>query len=99
MILFSACQNKNRINEGKFVKIYTDMVITQNSIVDKEDVDSLQIVNPLTAARDSILKKHNVSLAQYQATVDYYNQNPERWQKFFEKVLAESDSMKAKPLN
>ena len=72
------------------------MVIAQDSIVDKKDVDSSQVVNPRTAARDSVLKKHNVSLAQYQATVDYYNKDPERWQTFFKKVLAEVDSMRIK---
>ena len=96
-IFLSSCQNQNRIDEDKFVKIYTDMVITQDSIVDKKEADSSKAINSKTAARDSVLKKHNVTLAQYQATVDYYNQDPERWQTFFEKVLAEVDSMKTKP--
>jgi len=96
-ILFAACQNQSRIDEDKFVKIYTDMVIAQDSIIEKKEADSLQVVNPRTVARDSVLKKHNVSLAQYQATVNYYNQDPERWQTFFDKVLAEVDSMKTSP--
>ncbi len=73
------------------------MVIAQDSIIDKKEVDSSQVVNPRTTVRDSVLKKHNVSLSQYQNTVDYYNQDPERWQTFFEKVLAEVDSMKTRP--
>ncbi len=95
--LFSACQNQNRINEDKFVKIYTDMVIAQDSIIDKKTPDSLQVVNPRTNARNEILKRYNVSLDQYQSTVDYYNQYPERWQTFFDKVIANVDSMKTKP--
>ena len=73
------------------------MVIAQDSIIDKKEVDSTQIVNPRTAVRDSILKRYNVSLDKYQATVQYYNQEPERWQKFFDKVIAEVDSMKTRP--
>ena len=96
-VLFSACQNQNRINEDKFVKIYTDMVIAQDSIIDRKTPDSLQVVNPRTNARNEILKRYNVSLDQYQSTVDYYNQDPERWQTFFDKVIAEVDSMKTKP--
>ncbi len=96
-VLFSACKNQNRINEDKFVKIYTDMVIAQDSIIDKKTTDSLHVINPHTNARDSVLKKYNVSLEQYQLTVDFYNQDPERWQTFFDKVIANVDSMKTKP--
>ncbi len=95
-MLFYTCQNDKIIDEDKFVNVYTEMIIAQDSI-SVFPKDSLLTKNIRTQIRDSILNKFNVSLNQYQRTVDYYNEEPLRWQEFFDKVFAEVEKMKTEP--
>lgn len=76
--IFSGCSENNRINEDKFVKIYADLVIAN---------DTLSADNDFNKFRIEIFKRHDVSEEQYQKTVEFYNEKPERWKLFFDKVL------------
>jgi hypothetical protein len=77
----SGCHQNKIIDEEKFIEIYTDIIIARDTTSVKE----------ISASNDSIIKnvlvKHNVTLQEYQATVDYYNQESERWEKFFSKAI------------
>lgn len=46
--------------------------------------------------RDTVLLKNNYALIDYKKTIDFYNSDPERWQKFFDKVVTYVESLKPK---
>ena len=89
LILFLiSCSNDKKINEDKFVKIYTDLVIAH---------DTMQTnATALDSLKQKILKKYEVTPGQYNYTVDYYNKDIERWEKFFNKATAYIDSLGSK---
>ncbi len=78
------CNQTKLIDEEKFVRIYTDILIYK----DTASVDNLNN----EAVLKSVLKNHNVSFEEYKLTVEYYNQDAERWEKFFAKALAYLES-------
>lgn len=84
----SNCSENKVIDEDKFIKIYTDLIIAQDSIdTNYGNLDSIRSV---------ILKKYNIQQEQYESTIEYYNQNPERWKNFFEKAIAYLETLKSK---
>ena len=82
----SGCQSDKIIDEEKFIKLYTDLVIAQDT--------SSADYNMMIKIRSQVLDRYKVTDEQYQFTIDYYNENPERWQVFFEKVTAYVDNLK-----
>jgi len=86
VILFVSlsCNQTKLIDEEKFVLIYTDLLIYK----DTASVDNLNN----EAVLKSVLKNHNVSFEEYKSTVEYYNQDAERWEKFFTKAMAYLES-------
>ncbi len=84
-ILFFSCGNDQPISEEKFIKIYANMVIMQ-------DTSSLSQVQ----VRDKVLLNYKYSLNDYKQTIDFYNSDPEKWQKFFDKVVTYIESLKPK---
>ncbi len=82
------CDNNKIINEDKLVKIYTDLIIAQ---------DTTKIVPPnIKELRKNIFAHYDVTEKQYDATIDYYNNNPKEWRKFFEKAISYADKLKKK---
>ncbi len=47
--------------------------------------------------KNKVLKKFNVKEFEYDETIKYYNDKPERWQKFFDEVIVYIESLKPKP--
>ncbi|MEO8398210.1 MAG: DUF4296 domain-containing protein [Ignavibacteriaceae bacterium] len=86
IFIFVSCSKQKIIPENIFVKIYTDLVVAQDTAL----VDSVSSKN----LREKILKKYNVKLEDYQQTINYYNEDPERWQVFFDKVMAYVETLK-----
>ena len=87
-INFTGCGNKKIIDEDKFVRIYTELIIakdTSNSIPTKKN-----------GLLEKVLARYNVSEKQYKETIDYYNRDPEKWRKFFQKAISYADSLKKK---
>jgi len=79
-ILFSYGCNQNKIiDEEKFIKIYTDIIIAADTASDK--------THSKDEIRNSVFTKHKVTLNDYKSTLQYYNQNSERWEKFFSKAI------------
>jgi hypothetical protein len=74
--IFVSCENSPPIPEKKFIKIYYEMTIMQ----DTTSLTQAQI-------RKNLLKKYNFSEEKYDQTIKFYNSSPERWNKFFDKVL------------
>jgi hypothetical protein len=76
LILLSSCQENPPIPGDKFVKVYSDMTIMQDTTALTQKT-----------IRESVLKKYNLSENDYNETIKYFNSNPERWNKFFDEVL------------
>lgn len=88
IFFLSSCSDNKVITEDKFVKIYSDLVIAQDTIPKN--------VTVFNSTKQKIFKKYNVTSEQYKSTIEYYNKNYERWKNFFAKVTAHIESMKGK---
>ena len=75
-ILFIACERSAPVPEKTLVKIYSDIVIMQDtSKLSQSDI------------KLSVLKKFNVNEKNYEETIKFYNRTPEKWQNFFDSVI------------
>jgi Domain of unknown function (DUF4296) len=88
LFLLPSCSNKKVIEENKFVNIYSDLVIAQDTIPSNPPVFSSE--------KQKIFARYNVTSEEYKNTIDYYNQNSEKWKDFFDKVTAHLQSLKEK---
>lgn len=84
--IFFSCGDGGRISEDKFVDLYTDIVIAQES--GRSSYEEMREV------RLELYKKYNITEDEYKLTLDYYNQDPRRWKEFFDKVIAKVEKMK-----
>lgn len=84
------CFGSDRILEDDFIKIYTDIIIVQDTI--KLSGEELLL------HKKTILKKYNYTEQQYEFTVDYYNEDVERWESFFEKTIKYLEDLKKKEI-
>ncbi len=41
-----------------------------------------------------ILERHGLSEEKYKSTFEYFNENPELWEKFYDEAIARVDSLK-----
>lgn len=76
-ILFVSCSNKKTIPQDKFVHLYAELIFAQDTASTPAAKKDFKTV---------ILARYDVTELQYQATVNYYNQDPQRWAGFFDKV-------------
>jgi hypothetical protein len=74
--VFISCKNEPPISQDNFVKIYGDIILSQ---------DTLKVLLPQT--RQNVLSKYSHTENDYNETVKFYNSNPERWQKIFDEVI------------
>lgn len=70
------------LEDNEFIEIYCD-------VVTKFDITNRRLQQAFV---DSIFTHHNVSSAEFEKTVNYYKQNPDRWQKIFDKIVAELEA-------
>lgn len=87
IILLQGCgKEKKIIPEEKFIKIYVDLLILQDTTgTDNLSLDSL---------KTPIFTTHNVTSEEYDATINYYNSQPKRWEEFFDKAIAYAEKLK-----
>ena len=86
LILFPACEKEPAISEDKFIKVYVDLLIIQDTTsTDSFSLDSLKAI---------VFEKNNITAEQYDATIQYYNEHPKRWEDFFDKALAYGEKLK-----
>jgi hypothetical protein len=86
IVVVQSCENSPVIEEKKLVKIYAEMIFMQ-------DTSSLS----QSAIREKVLKKFKVDENDYSKSINYYNNNPEKWPKFFDEVTAYIEKLKPKP--
>jgi hypothetical protein len=95
VLFFTSCENKNIIPEDTFVKVYADFLIVQDtSFIDSREKGTTP--EQADSFKQMIFRKHNITHKQYEETLKYYNQNPELWEKFFEKAIAYVENQKKK---
>jgi len=84
--IFQSCQKSTAIDEKKFIKIYAEMIFMQ-------DTSSLS----QNTIKEKVLKKFSVSENDYNSTIKFYNNDPEKWQTFFDSVIVYIERIKPKP--
>lgn len=73
------CTEEKLIPEDKLIDIYVDILIAQDTVsAASVSTDSIKTL---------VLAKYDVTDSLYNHTIQYYNQNPERWEKFFDKAI------------
>lgn len=83
-----SCSEKVPVSESKLLKVYTDLMFAQDTIlVNSKNIDSLKSV---------IFSRYEISEEEYTKTLAFYNNNPVRWEKFFEKVINYVEGLKGK---
>jgi hypothetical protein len=86
-IIFS-CSEKEILPEEKFINIYVDILVAQDTITDQSmSVDSL---------KSTVLWKYNVSDTVYAKTIEHYNNNPGKWEEFFNNAIKKVEELNAK---
>ncbi len=80
------CDKKQPIPEEKFIEVYSDLVIAQDTSTTQNKLqrDSIQ---------QMVFSRYNVSHDEYEKTTEFYSSNPEKWETFFNKVI---DSLEAR---
>jgi len=82
-----SCSKDDIIPEDKFIKIYIDILVAQDTLSDNSiSNDSLKTL---------ILQKYNVTDSLYTKTIEYYNYNPDKWENFFEDAIKQVEELKA----
>ena len=83
---FQSCKKSSAIDEKKFIKIYADMIFMQDtSFLSQSEI------------KQKVLKKFSVKETAYDATIEYYNSDPEKWQKFFDSTIVYVEKLKPTP--
>ena len=87
IVFVFSCSKDDILPEEKFKKIYIDILVTQDTLSDNTiSNDSLKTL---------ILQKYNVTDSTYTKTIEYYNNNPDMWEKFFEDAIKQVEELKA----
>lgn len=81
--IFASCTKEPPIAKEQFVEIYADIIFSQ---------DTLKA--PLSQVKQTVLSRYNYSENDYDETIEYYNSNQERWQKFFDEAIAYVEKLK-----
>ena len=85
-IPLSSCDKDSVIPEDKFIKVYVDLLILQDSSrIQPVSLDSMKTI---------VFTKHNITLEQYDATINYYYSYPEQWEAFFDKAIIYVEQLK-----
>lgn len=82
-----SCSKDDILPEDKFIKIYIDILVAQDTLSDSSiSNDSLKTL---------ILEKYNVTDSVFTKTIEYYNYNPDKWEKVFEDAIKQVEELKA----
>ncbi|MBT8386607.1 MAG: DUF4296 domain-containing protein [Ignavibacteria bacterium] len=87
-LLLSSCSEEEVIPEEKFIQVYVDLMIVQ----DTTRVNSM----PLDSLKEIVFTKHNITSELYDKTVAEYNSSPENWEEFFDKAIAYLEVLKTR---
>ena len=86
--LILSCDKEPPLPEKDFIKVYVDLLVIQDTITaEKFSPDSVKSI---------VFKRHNISSEQYDAMINYYNSQPEKWTAFFDSATAYVERLKKK---
>ncbi len=86
-VFIFSCSKDDIIPEDKFIKIYIYILVAKYTLTDNSiSNDSLKTL---------VLQKHNVTDSLFTKTIEYYNYNPDKWEKFFEDAIKQVEELKA----
>ncbi|MCU0407213.1 MAG: DUF4296 domain-containing protein, partial [Ignavibacteriaceae bacterium] len=85
-IIISACDKDLPIQEDKFIKVYVDLLIIQDTTTAE--------TFPIDSVRTLVFAKHTISSEQYDETISYYNSRPEKWAAFFDSAKVYVERLK-----
>jgi hypothetical protein len=112
ILYFFGCSNDNNVPKGllsedSLVRIIVDMHLADAILIDPL-VQQKQFVINKTKFYNAVLKKHCLTKEEFQKNINFYSDNPDRFDKVYEKVIEEltilqgnllnPDSLKAKPV-
>jgi hypothetical protein len=85
-LFLSACDKGPPIAEEKFIKVYVDLLIIQDTTTAETfSLDSIKTI---------VFTRHNISPEQYDETINYYNSQPEKWVAFFDSATVYVERLK-----
>ena len=91
LISISACDDAPPIPDEKFMELYVDLLIIQ---------DTTTTTNfSLDSVKTLVLDRYKVSFEQYEAMLKYYNSNPKKWIAFFDSANAYVERLKLEDEN
>lgn len=82
----SACDKGPPIPEEKFIKVYVDLLIVQDT--------TTAVTFSLDSVKELVFTKHDISPKQYDETINYYNSQPEKWVAFFDSATTYAEGLK-----
>jgi hypothetical protein len=85
-IFITACDKVPPIQEDKFIKVYVDLLIIQDTTTAE--------TFPIDSVRTLVFAKHTISSEQYDETISYYNSRPEKWAAFFDSAKVYVERLK-----
>jgi hypothetical protein len=89
--LLSGCDESPPIPDEKFLELYVDLLIIQDTTTTTDfSLDSVKTL---------VLERYKVSSEQYDAMINYYNSEPEKWIAFFDGATVYVDRLKAESEN
>ena len=86
--LLISCSEEEVIPEEKFIHVYVDLMIVQ----DTTRTNPL----PLDSLKEIVFTKHDITSGLYDKTIAKYNSSPEDWEEFFDKAIAYLEELKTK---
>lgn len=86
LLVLLSCSDYAPVEQDKLVRIYSDMLIMQDS----SSLSGIEIQN-------KVLKVYDVSISDYQTSIEHLKKEPERWQKFYDSVVVHLQSLKPIP--
>jgi Domain of unknown function (DUF4296) len=88
LLSFAGCTHK--INEDKFILVYSDLVIAQDTIKNNNNISTI---------KNTVFRKYNVTEKEYTETLNYYNSDPRKWEPFFNKTISHLEDLRSKKKN
>jgi hypothetical protein len=86
IVFIFSCSKDDIIPEDKFINIYIDILVAQDTLTDNSiSNDSLKTL---------ILQKYNITDSIYTNTIEYYNNNPDKWERIFEDAIKQVEELK-----
>ena len=90
LILFTLIAGcSDRIKEDKFILVYSDLWIAKDTTQGNPNQDKI---------KNSVFTKYGVTSKEYDATLNYYNSDPRKWEPFFTKTIAHLEGLRSKKL-